>query len=85
MDDRLIFLYCAVRVINAVGTEKDKRAGYMSVQSRRRFGEANPSGDYAESLRGGFVKKPKALSPCFPENPRREFTVHSYRKPTQVG
>ena len=56
MDDRLIFLYCAVRVINAVGTEKDKCAGYMPVQSRRRFGEANPSGDYAESLRGGFVK-----------------------------
>ncbi len=40
MDDRLIFLYCAVRVINVVGTEKDMRASYMLVQGRRSFGEA---------------------------------------------
>lgn len=40
MDDRLIFLYCAVRVINVVRTEKDMRAGYTPVQGRRRFGEA---------------------------------------------
>ncbi len=40
MDDRLIFLYCAMRVINVVGTEKDMRATYrMVVQGRRSFGE----------------------------------------------
>jgi hypothetical protein len=40
MDDRLIFLYCAVCVINVVRTEKDMHASYMLVQGRRRFGEA---------------------------------------------
>jgi hypothetical protein len=40
MDDRLIFLYCAMRVINVVGTEKDMHASYMLVQGRRSFEEA---------------------------------------------
>ena len=44
MDDRLIFLYCAMRVINVVGTEKDMRAGYMPVQGRRSFREAKSLG-----------------------------------------
>ena len=57
MDDRLIFLYFVVCVINVVRTEKDMRATYwMVVQDRRRLGEANPSEDYAESLCGGIVR-----------------------------
>ena len=40
MDDRLIFLYCAVSVINVVRTEKDKHASYMLVQTRRGSEEA---------------------------------------------
>ncbi len=40
MDDRLIFLYCAMSVINVVGTEKDMRATYrMVVQASRRSEE----------------------------------------------
>ena len=50
MDDRLIFLYCTVRVINVVRTEKDMRATYrMVVQGRRSLREVNPSEGYSES------------------------------------
>ena len=57
MDDRLIFLYFVVCVINVVRTEKDMRATYwMVVQDRRSLGEANPSEDYSESLCGGIAR-----------------------------
>jgi len=57
MDDRLIFLYCLVCVINVVRTEKDMRATYwMVVQACRSLGEANPSEDYSEKLCGGALK-----------------------------
>ena len=46
MDDRLIFLYFILCVINVVGTEKDMRATYrMVVQARMGLGEV-------KSLRG---------------------------------
>jgi hypothetical protein len=57
MDDRLIFLYFIMCVINVVRTEKDMRATYrMVVQGRRRLGEVNPSEDYAESQCGEIVR-----------------------------
>ncbi len=41
MDDRLIFLYCVLCVINVVRTEKDMRAAYwMVVQACRSSREA---------------------------------------------
>jgi hypothetical protein len=85
MDNRLIFLYCATRVISVVGTEKDKHASYMLVQGSRELGEAKSPQVLIESRCGGIARFLKMLSPYFPENLRREFVVHSYRKPTQVG
>ena len=87
MGNRLIFLYCIVRVINEEVTQKSKPApdwlwgfkvvGRFSRQIRR---AVNPE----SRIRVPRKRSEVAQLRC-QENPRRELAVYPYRKPTQVG